>query len=395
MRVFLLLVLLLGCQTASVSRVPASSGGDLSFAKLREILDRHQFSTIKELLAHLQGNGYKNYLDFHTFGFHSKSLHGSSFENPRAIVYGETGEFIITFNNDPKHAAYEMLETVEFNREKKQFEFREIEFRGDKNGGRGFAISPVGGPVSSDFPQGKCLQCHTNSRPIWESYPAWPGFYGGQDDIYFSAKFKESKNNLPPYVSAKMRLALKNFFSRWRGTRYQFLGSAGGPSTYGTWVRPNGQLNVLIDRLNYERVVEILRKLPPLSQEKCAQLLSRNFLPEAQKIDLDYFSHIMGNADEVDRETREPADAAKEIANRKEFLAKNIQWVKMGNLHNDYPLDFAKMEFLYPEAQSRTWSAALFEGIYDFNDGAVNENADFHRATRLFIDAAERRCQNR
>ena len=94
-----------------------------------------------------------------------------------------------------------MLEVEEFSHQTNRFDFREIEFREEGALSTPFTISQIGGL------DGKCLLCHTEQRPIWETYDIWPGFYGGDDDFPFNRSPKRGRSVLdvefPNRVSAE------------------------------------------------------------------------------------------------------------------------------------------------------------------------------------------------
>lgn len=73
---------------------------DLSFQELSGILQKERFSKIEDLLQYL--NTHKpEYMSHYSLAFGSRSLHQSSKQNPRAIVYGKRANFIISFNGEP------------------------------------------------------------------------------------------------------------------------------------------------------------------------------------------------------------------------------------------------------------------------------------------------------
>ena len=68
---------------------------DLSFRELASILTENRFTSIEALLRHL-AKTKPEYLSHYALGFASRSLHESSPQAPRAIVYGQQGEFMIS-----------------------------------------------------------------------------------------------------------------------------------------------------------------------------------------------------------------------------------------------------------------------------------------------------------
>ncbi len=227
---------------------------DLSFEDLKSILERHQFSRIEDLLKYLSQNKPK-YLSRHTLGYASKSLHESSFENPRAIVFGSSAHFVISFNGSEKQRAYEMLEVMNFNKVTKQFEFYEIEFNEKNSMTKPYKISENGGQ------QGKCLGCHAEFKPIWSQYDTWPGFYGSSDDYPVTMENKNAGESA--FFGLKVPEAVLN---QWLGfeksmpkhSRYQYLGKMAPSLLTGKDRRPNADLNTVLFFRNLERIEQLL-----------------------------------------------------------------------------------------------------------------------------------------
>lgn len=269
-------------ETPTLERAPAQayssmkidpmtpSTTDLTFEELKNVLEANRFSKISDLLAYLERTK-PDYRSRYTLGHHSRSLHESSKSNPRAIVYGESADFIISFNGHKDQKAYEMLETVEFDRRENTFKFREIEF--DENGklGKPFQISEVGGPRTENGP--KCLACHTGQRPIFESYHFWPGFFGSGDDFPFSPG---SQNELPEAMGPRPQTAREDLAkfeqSRSQNDRYRHLRPLQAPRISKPKTdepKPNTELTILLQVRNLRRVAQMIataRPSAPLKQ---------------------------------------------------------------------------------------------------------------------------------
>ena len=192
----------------------------------------------------------KEYLQNFTLAFGSRSLHGSSYDNPRVILFGATAKLIIAFNGDPTHSKYHSLEVMQFREDSKVFELRTISF---ENGVRFSEKNPV-----------VCQNCHgINPRPIWSSYEYseiedrvhWPGFYGSTHD---APVLNEGEHKA--YIRFR-KLAAEH-------PRYRFL-RLDHPETdwypFGTGpyqhrFRPNNRLGNLLARLNAKRVANDLKR---------------------------------------------------------------------------------------------------------------------------------------
>lgn len=110
---------------------------------------------------------------------------------PRVILYGTDAKVMMTFNGGHDFEGQPMaggdsIEVIEWNTQKKTWDFSEITFDLQKRA------------VHNTNPQ-KCVMCHAGTpkpvhseslhlykdklKPIFPQYPFWPGFYGSVNDI--------------------------------------------------------------------------------------------------------------------------------------------------------------------------------------------------------------------
>lgn len=158
MKCFLLILLFLG---------PVAFSQVQTVSSIKNALRERNITTMEEFIADLPQDLLTNFTLMHE----SKSLHGSSYAEPRAILFGKTGQWIVTFNGSHSQAAGSMIEMMLYEPKTKTYAFHEIDFSGTT-------------PVFHESPT-KCLACHgSNPRPIWDHYNAWPGAYGDVDDRY-------------------------------------------------------------------------------------------------------------------------------------------------------------------------------------------------------------------
>ena len=144
-----------------------------SVESIKEMIRNRNIRTMDEFISELPEDILTNYTLMHT----SKSLHGSSYAEPRALLFGSTGQWIVSFNGSNHQAAGEMVEMMIYNPKDKTYAFHELDFSGPA-------------PVLKENPA-KCLSCHgSNPRPIWDHYNAWPGAYGDVDDRYGVEEYK-------------------------------------------------------------------------------------------------------------------------------------------------------------------------------------------------------------
>src|SRR5437016_4070003 len=186
--------------------------------------------------------------------FRRRSLHGSSFAHPRAILFDPEARLVISFNGDAGQAGFTDLETMEFDDAGKSFEFREIAFPVD-------ADRKAGVRISNPNPE-PCLKCHGEpARPIWDTHPAWPGAYG---ERYAAALTPTERSGLreflreqPTHPRYRYLLEVDRFanletFRPSARTRYE--GDERLP--------PNGELGAALGRLNFEAIVHLLESRP-------------------------------------------------------------------------------------------------------------------------------------
>ncbi len=152
-----------------------------------------------------------------TLAYNSYSLHEASLLGPRAFLFGDTAHLIVTFNNGHEmYSGKDAIETAEMSAEG-IIRYREILFKKDYDPAKrndylednlleegDIAFENDVYLVTKPNPA-KCLQCHTPSstqysieiekphdlrraKYNWDSYPQWPGFYGGEDDRLISVK---------------------------------------------------------------------------------------------------------------------------------------------------------------------------------------------------------------
>lgn len=265
----------------------AIPGHGFDYEDLASLIKSKRLASIEEVLAQLP----KAYLQNFTLAYDSKSLHGSSYDFPRAVLFGTDAKLILAFNGDPTHSGYLHLEVMQFRDQTSEFEMRSITF---ENGVRFSTKNP---PL--------CLTCHGhNPRPIWSSYEYtdieqlqhWPGFYGSthdapdldsvEEDAY--TRFRKLAKKHPRYRF----LQLSHTESEW----YPF---GSGPHQHR--FRPNNRLGNLLARLNARRLAvdlmtgDFFRKYPNISLQwllQCDQAEESHYLNFAKALYEDNFGNL-------------------------------------------------------------------------------------------------------
>src|SRR5436190_1460610 len=167
------LCLLLGLLGAA----PPGQAAGFDFASLQSLLSHQDIGSVEELIAALPAAQRNRY----ALVFESRSLQGASPENPRVILYGPDARFIVTFSGSPAQRGFRVVETMEFDDDSKEFRLRELLFPERAAGPDKVVVSEVN-------PQ-RCTRCHgAPPRPVWDTFPLWPGAYGERYRATLSAR---------------------------------------------------------------------------------------------------------------------------------------------------------------------------------------------------------------
>lgn len=140
----------------------AVSAHALSFRDIQGWAERGEVKSVEDVLRRLPAE----YRTHFVLMERSRSLQEASPEAPRALLFGERAELVLSFNGHPGQRGYDSLETVELDPSRMTYEIRAVHFVGGK--------AMVSGPNPEI-----CLRCHRSlPRPNWEPYPHWPGALG-------------------------------------------------------------------------------------------------------------------------------------------------------------------------------------------------------------------------
>lgn len=209
--------------------LPAASQAAFTFSELKKSIDDQSAqgqASVESILQALPEDHLKNFTLVHK----SRSrMQDSSFLNPRAILFGSTGDLYITFNGDPKQKGFSALELLAFDPKKAAFELHEVKFEKGK-------------AYWSETNPKQCTVCHGDKpAPIWESYDQWPGVFGSNDDYL-------AKHERPSFLEFK---ALKDQHPRYSKLKFAsdslapYRNSDFGDAAIGLAVRPNAKMTLL------------------------------------------------------------------------------------------------------------------------------------------------------
>jgi hypothetical protein len=111
-----------------------------------------------------------------TFVYDSRSPFQASVspELPRAVLFTDDARLVLTFTGDPVKPGFDLLETLAFDDHTAAFTLRSYQLPAVER--RSWRPTPE---------ETDCARCHgADARPIFDSYPLWPGFYGSVLDSF-------------------------------------------------------------------------------------------------------------------------------------------------------------------------------------------------------------------
>lgn len=208
-------IFIVGCtslnKTALLTRIPASDTTDPTFEDILPILTGPRIQTIAEALTQLRQR-YPEYMSRYALMYESESLQDGDARHPRALVFGKSGQTIITFNDSPKLREHAAIETMQLDSSNNYFfrTFIYVHEKKSKDSLKALQEEDIDRSKSNENvivskPNiGRCTTCHgAVARPIWANYPLWPGAYGSFEDELFRAEGKTSIGQGMFYPSKK------------------------------------------------------------------------------------------------------------------------------------------------------------------------------------------------
>ena len=188
---------------------PLAASAAMDFEDLRDLVQKENLRSVEAVIERLPDDLRQGFTLMHR----SRSLQGASATHPRAILFGSTGELILSFNGHPQQTAYDSIEVLEFLPSEARFRMHDIAFvRGGAAPARFSAPNPA-----------KCLTCHgADPRPIWNGYNLWPGAYGSFDDALDPNPSCDAEGCIGSeearFMEFKSKLALNRRFAslKWR-----------------------------------------------------------------------------------------------------------------------------------------------------------------------------------
>lgn len=223
----------------------------LTLKKLEVFLSENpQLVKIEELLPALP----ENFRTSPVYLFNSSSRQATMTEhgnvkqglmNPRAILFSEKSNLILTINSSLDFIGGNLVELIELG-EDKEFHFAQITFSMHDRKPPKFDGTPL---------ETVCIGCHFNRRPIWPSYNFWPNAYRGLGTSFASAfeanmwkEFVEGKPNHPRYKHL-IESKTNDSFHGYPAPRH---------------ITRNYRLSSKLSRMNFENISKSLAQTPKI-----------------------------------------------------------------------------------------------------------------------------------
>ena len=176
-RRFVLPLLLMLASWPVLPAAAAESTQPFTEANLRELLARNPqtgrpVDSVEELVPLLPEELRRNF----TLVYDSRSPFKASItpQRPRVILFTDDARLVLTFIGDNEKPGADLLETMSFDDEQAKFVLHSHLLPA--------AQRRAWRPSASDA---TCARCHGGDpRPIFDSYPLWPGFYGSVQDTF-------------------------------------------------------------------------------------------------------------------------------------------------------------------------------------------------------------------
>jgi hypothetical protein len=335
-----------------VLAAPAAHADSFGFASLEALIRTHDIGTVNELLAALPATQRRNY----ALMFDSRSLQEASFENPRVILYGPDARFVMTFNGGAAQRGFRAVETLEFDAVTREFRLRELEFPERPGGAAAVRVSEAD-------PE-RCLRCHGSPpRPLWDSFPLWPGAYGERYGASLTERERAGLERFLAQQASHPRYRYLLDVARYADAR-TFRPGAG--AQYAATLRepPNAELSADLGNLQFQAIASRLMRQPGFASYRyallgvadggCAPL--SDFYPEtlrpAQRAALERFAQDTARAN------------ARQAQLKAERVAPGVHPPVPAAVNTLLPLRFVAESAL--GLPTRNWTLALETGTYDF-----------------------------
>lgn len=147
--------------TDDIRAYPASTGAVFHFQDLLKLLKTKTIDSPESFIGSLPDEMRRKYVLIYDS---RNKIQYASPDQPRILLFNQDSSMAIAFEGVPNPAHKSTAEIIHFDRQKETFNFATLSFSE--------------GTATLDKNPKICASCH-HERPIWDSYPHWPGIYGG------------------------------------------------------------------------------------------------------------------------------------------------------------------------------------------------------------------------
>jgi hypothetical protein len=129
---------------------------------------------------------------------------------PRVILFTDDGRFILTFTGDERAPGHDFIETMSFDDQAAAFRLHAYMLPAAQR-------APWPAPAHA----ADCASCHgADVRPIYDSYPLWPGFYGQVLDTFpHDGAGRREAQRYRAFLAGPAKVGVYKFLIFGRGSR--------------------------------------------------------------------------------------------------------------------------------------------------------------------------------
>lgn len=241
-----------------------SFAADFGEEDLKKLIKKSKVTSLEQLLPLLPKEFVQNF----TFVYDSRSPFNGSItpDYPRVILFSPDGKFVITFTGAPDKPGYDIIETIEFDKKSDRFKFYAYDFANPNK-------------PNPDLTPESCRHCHgSDPRPIYDSYPLWPGFYGAtldsfpKDIVTSTLELKNYKN----FLSTNAKKGLYKYLEFQEGSSVSpylepdklALDEKNQAINLEIKFKPNERFGIVLTALNKKRIFRKIKKSPQYEKVK-------------------------------------------------------------------------------------------------------------------------------
>lgn len=317
-----------------------------------------------------------------TFVYQSRSPFAASITpaHPRVILFSADARLVLTFTGNPKRPGFDILEAMAFDDESSSFRFKAYVLPAATRRG-----------VKLDDKQRDCLRCHgADPRPIFDSYPLWPGFYGSIQDS-FPKWLPFGRREQTKYEAFLAKAAKKGVYKDLLYPEGSPVSPYVDPKVFSREKpegelgffphMPNTRLGMALTELNRARIFRLLSAGPYYARNE------RAILAELLDCGGPRISHRATNAVREAIEVENEARLKRLGVNPKDPAQRMNDMLELGDARALAQLEKAAA---LAGVSMAGWSMAMEDGSYSFFDGilsGIHEGRSYYLKEDLILEA--------